>query len=54
MEIFAGCMTGIRNPLAHEHMQGDLRQRAVETLGWANHLVRIVRQAKRTRVRRKK
>ncbi len=46
MEIFAGVITGIRNPRAHEHAYLDDPTTALELLGMANHLVRIARSAK--------
>ena len=49
MEIFAGCMTGIRNPRAHEHRHLDSPQVATELLALANHLFRIVESARRKR-----
>ncbi|PZN08175.1 MAG: hypothetical protein DIU69_10450 [Bacillota bacterium] len=42
MEIFSGCMTGIRNPRAHEHDWEDSERRALELLTLANHLVERV------------
>lgn len=45
MEIFAGVITGIRNPRAHEHAYLDDPTTALELLGMANHLVRIARSA---------
>ena len=39
MEIYAGCMTGIRNPRAHEHEWEDSESRAIQLLTLANHLV---------------
>ena len=53
MFVFAGCMTGIRNPRAHEHELWDLPDVALEMLAWANHLMRIVDKAKRVRKRKK-
>jgi uncharacterized protein (TIGR02391 family) len=53
MEIFAGCMTGIRNPRAHEHQYLDEPHVALEMLAWANHLMRLVRISKRCRARKK-
>jgi uncharacterized protein (TIGR02391 family) len=49
MDIFAGCMTGIRNPRAHEHRYLDEPEVAIELLALANHLLRMVNSAKRTR-----
>ena len=43
MEIFAGCMTGVRNPRAHEHNWEDTETRALQLLSPANHLVDRVR-----------
>ena len=43
MEIFSGCMTGIRNPRAHEHDWEDSEVRALQLLALANHLVERVR-----------
>lgn len=40
MEIFAGSMTGIRNPRAHEHELVDESDVALELLVLANHLMR--------------
>lgn len=49
MLIFAGCMTGIRNPRAHEHQLWDAPDVALEMLVWANHLMKVVNKAKRVR-----
>ena len=40
MDIFAGSMTGIRNPRAHEHSLVDDLENALELLVLANHLMR--------------
>ena len=40
MDIFAGSMTGIRNPRAHEHGLVDEPEVALELLVLANHLMR--------------
>lgn len=45
LQIFAGCMTGIRNPRAHESDWEDNEERALELLTLANHLVIRVRNA---------
>ncbi len=51
-DILAGSMTGIRNPRAHEHELQDHPERAIELLTLANHLMRNVHGATRTRTRR--
>jgi len=53
MLIFGGCMTGIRNPRAHEHRLWDSPDIALEMLAWANHLMRVVDRAKRVKRHRK-
>lgn len=45
MDIFAGCMTGIRNPRAHEHELIDEPEIALELLAWANHLTRMIKRS---------
>lgn len=47
MQIFSGCMTGIRNPRAHECNWEDSENRALQLLIWANHLVERVRLAEK-------
>lgn len=49
MLIFGGCMTGIRNPRAHEHKKTDSPEAALEMLVWANHLMSVIERAKRVR-----
>ena len=39
MLIFSGCMTGIRNPRAHESDWEDTEDRAIQLLTFANHLI---------------
>ena len=39
MMIFSGCMTGIRNPRAHESDWEDTEERALQLLTFANHLI---------------
>ena len=53
MQIFAGCMTGVRNPRAHEHELQDSPDIALELLAWANHLIRVVHKSKRSRIQKK-
>lgn len=48
MEIMAGCMTGIRNPRAHDHKWKDSQDLCLELLGLANHLVERCRMATKT------
>ena len=50
MDIYAGCMTGIRNPRAHEHRMRDAPDEALDLLAWADHLMRKAKQATRPRV----
>ena len=40
MDVFAGAMTGIRNPRAHDHQLEDDAEVALELLVLANHLMR--------------
>jgi len=54
MEIMSGCMTGIRNPRAHEHSYIDEPSTALEMLVWANHLLRMLGRATRCRKKRNK
>ncbi len=42
MQILAGCMTGIRNPRAHESEWEDTEQHALQLLALANHLIERV------------
>ena len=46
MDIFAGMMTGIRNPRAHEYALHDTPEEALEILVLANHLLRVLRRSK--------
>ena len=39
MQIFAGCMTGIRNPRAHDSDWEDTEERALQLIVFANHLI---------------
>lgn len=43
MQIFSGCMIGVRNPRAHECDWEDSEERALQLLIWANHLVERIR-----------
>lgn len=47
MDIYAGAMTGIRNPRAHEHGLEDDSDVALELLTLANHLMRRLDGASR-------
>ena len=42
MQIFAGAMTGIRNPLAHEYELVDDPKTALAQLALANHLMKML------------
>jgi uncharacterized protein (TIGR02391 family) len=52
MDIFAGAMTGIRNPRAHVHKYLDEPHAALELLSLANHLLRLVTGATRSRFKK--
>lgn len=39
MQVFAGCMIGIRNPRAHETDWEDTEERALQLLSFANYLI---------------
>ena len=45
MDLFAGAMSGIRNPRAHEHEWADTGDTALCLLSFVNHLVGKVRSA---------
>ena len=49
MDIFAGSMTGIRNPRAHEHRIKDSADEALKLLTWADHLMKKSRNATKPR-----
>jgi uncharacterized protein (TIGR02391 family) len=53
MLIFSGCMTGIRNPRAHEHKKTDSPEATLEMLVWANHLMGVAHKAKRVKKQKK-
>jgi uncharacterized protein (TIGR02391 family) len=52
MDVYAGAMTGIRNPRAHDHWRDDEPDVALELLVLANHLMRVLAGTKRVRRRR--
>lgn len=45
MNIFAGCMVGIRNPRAHEHNYQDSERTTFELLLLADHLIQKLQSA---------
>lgn len=45
MQIYAGCMTGIRNPRAHDSDWEDTEERALQLLVFANHLIERAQMA---------
>lgn len=47
MQILAGCMTGIRNPRAHDSDWEDTEKRALQLLTFANHLIERVSMAEK-------
>lgn len=47
MQIFAGCMIGIRNPRAHDSDWEDTEERALQLLAFANHLIERVFMSER-------
>lgn len=47
MQVLAGCMTGIRNPRAHESDWEDSEIRALQLLVFANHLIEKISNSKK-------
>lgn len=47
MDLFAGCMTGIRNPRAHDPDWQDSSENALALIVFADHLIFRAKQAKR-------
>lgn len=45
MQLFVGCMIGIRNPRAHEHGFQDEAHEALELIVLAQHLLRVAQEA---------
>ena len=45
MEVFAGAMTGIRNPRAHEYDIEDSPEEALERIDLADHLMRMLNRS---------
>ena len=54
MQIFSGCMTGIRNPRAHECDWEDSENHALQLLAFANYLVERVENSKKSHNNRQK
>ena len=48
MQILSGCMTGIRNPRAHESDWEDNEFRALQLLVLANHLIERIRNSEKS------
>ena len=48
MQIFAGCMTGIRNPRSHDSDWEDTEERALQLIILANHLIERTQMAEIT------
>ena len=47
LQVFSGCMTGVRNPRAHESDWEDSEAHAIELLTLANHLVEKVKNSEK-------
>ena len=47
LQVFSGCMTGIRNPRAHESDWEDSEPHAIELLTLANHLIEKVKKSEK-------
>ena len=45
MSIFAGCITGLRNPRAHDHLYVDTPERALKLLIFVDYLFGVVEEA---------
>ena len=45
MQLFAGCMTGVRNPIAHDANWKDSKMQALQLLVFAEHLIEKVEMA---------
>lgn len=45
MQLFAGCMTGVRNPRAHDANLKDSKMQALQLLVFAEHLIEKVEMA---------
>ena len=45
MQLFAGCMTGVRNPRAHDANWKDFKMQALQLLVFAEHLIEKVEMA---------
>ena len=44
-DIFAGCITGLRNPRAHDHLYTDSPAQALRLLGFIDYLFSVVEGA---------
>lgn len=54
MEIYAGCMTGIRNPSAHEHKYLNDPDVALKLIAWADHLMAMAKKSTKKKHRKTK
>lgn len=51
LQILSGCMTGVRNPRAHDSDWEDTEGHAIELLALTNHLIEKVKKSTRCSVK---